>query len=204
MIAQELITAALLGLIGGVIPGPVLTSVFTEIIRAGFLKSIRIIFLSLAVETFVALVSLLFFSALELPESVFRMLSLGGSGVLIWIAVGLWKVRSLDTGDTVIFSTSKIITMILANGVLWSYWITICVPKALHLKEYLPGGDFIFLLLVQSGWLVSTLLVAWVFSGFREVLSKPKIIPVLFKIFSLVFVYFALDMMIRSIIFFVS
>ncbi len=55
---QELVIAFLLGLIGGVIPGPVITSVFTEILQSGFPKGLRIIFIALIAETVVAIVSL--------------------------------------------------------------------------------------------------------------------------------------------------
>jgi len=34
------------------------------------------------------------------------------------------------------------------------------------------------------------------------IFSKPRVIPVLFKIFALAFAYFALDMIIKSILFF--
>jgi threonine/homoserine/homoserine lactone efflux protein len=92
--------------------------------------------------------------------------------------------------------------MILSNGVLWSYWITICIPKAMLLNDQITLGAYLFMGLVQIGWLISTLLVAFIFSRFRKVLSRPKIIPILFKIFSLAFVYFAIDMVIKSIIYF--
>lgn len=202
MVVQELITALTLGLIGGMIPGPVLSAVFTEILQSGYKKSFRIIFIALLVETLVAIISLVLFSSLNLNEAVFRLLSFVGAAVLIWISLNIWKVKSLDTGKKVNFSSWKITLMILSNGILWTYWITICIPKALLLSEQMVFGDYMFLILVQLGWLISTLLLAYIFSKFRYLLSKPKIIPAVFKIFSLIFIYFALDMIIKSIIFF--
>ena len=201
---QELVIALLLGLIGGVIPGPVITAVFTEILQSGFPKSLRIILIALVAETVVALISLLLFSALGLPDSFFRGLSLVGSVILIWIATSIWRVKTLDTGNTVHFSLWKLIIMILSNGVLWTYWITICIPKALLLNEQLSLGAYLFMGLVQLGWLISTLLLAFIFSRFRKVLSRPRIIPVIFKIFALAFVYFAIDMALRSILYFIG
>jgi threonine/homoserine/homoserine lactone efflux protein len=199
---HELVIAVLLGLIGGVIPGPVITAVFTEILQSGFSKSLRIILIALVAETVVAILSLFLFSALGLPESFFRGLSLLGAVILIWIARSIWKVQSLDTGKTVHFSIWKIILMILSNGVLWTYWITICIPKAILLNDQITLGAYLFMGLVQLGWLISTLLVAFIFSRFRKVLSRPKIIPILFKIFALAFVYFAIYMVLKSIIYF--
>jgi threonine/homoserine/homoserine lactone efflux protein len=199
---HELVIAVLLGLIGGVIPGPVITAVFTEILQSGFSKSLRIIMIALVAETAVAILSLFLFSALGLPESFFHGLSLLGAVILIGIARSIWKVQSLDTGKTVHFSIWKIILMILSNGVLWTYWITICIPKAILLNDQITLGAYLFMGLVQLGWLVSTLLVAIIFSRFRKVLSRPKIIPILFKIFALAFVYFAIDMVLKGIIYF--
>jgi threonine/homoserine/homoserine lactone efflux protein len=201
---HELIIAFLLGLIGGVIPGPVITSVFTEILQSGFLKSLRIILIALVVETLVAVLSLVILASLGFNESFFRGLSLAGAVILIWIAISIWKVRSLDTEEKVHFGFLKIVIMILSNGVLWTYWITICIPKAILLSDQLTMGAYIFMGLVQLGWLISTIIVAFLFSRFRKILSRPKVIPVMFKIFAGAFAYFALDMIYRSIMFFIN
>ena len=199
---HELVIAVMLGLIGGVIPGPVITAIFTEILQSGYSKSLRIILIAFVTETVVALLSLILFSALGLPESFFHGLSLLGAVILIWIARSVWKVQSLDTGKTVHFNIWKIILMILSNGVLWTYWITICIPKAILLNDQITLGAYLFMGLVQLGWLISTLLVAYIFSRFRKVLSRPRIIPILFKIFALAFVYFSIDMVIKSLLYF--
>lgn len=149
-----------------------------------------------------AVISLVIFSSLGLPESFFRVLSLAGAGILIWIALSIWKVRSLDSGQKVRFTLWKITLMILSNGVLWTYWITICIPKAILLNDEIRLGAYLFMGLVQLGWLVSTLSVAFLFSRFRAILSRPRVVPVVFRIFSLAFVYFAVDMVIKSIVYF--
>ena len=199
---HELVIALMLGLIGGVIPGPVITAVFTEILQSGYLKSLRIIMIALVTETLVALVSLLILDSLGFNETFFRGLSLAGAAILIWIAISIWKVRSLDSGEKVQFGLWKVVLMILSNGVLWTYWITICIPKAILLGDTIHLGQYLFMGLVQLGWLISTLVVAFLFSRFRKVLSRPQVIPVLFKIFALAFAYFAIDMIIKSIQYF--
>jgi threonine/homoserine/homoserine lactone efflux protein len=200
---QELVIAFMLGLIGGVIPGPVITAVFTEILQSGYLKSLRIIFIALVTESLVAVISLLFLHSMNLNEAFFRILSLGGAVILIWISLSLWKVRTLDTGQKVHFGFWKIIAMIMSNGVLWTYWLTICIPKAILLNDQIHLGAYAFMGLVQLGWLISTLVVGFLFSRFRKILSRPKVIPVLFRIFALAFAYFALDMVYKSVRFFI-
>ena len=199
---HELVIAMMLGLIGGVIPGPVITAVFTEILQSGYLKSLRIIMIALITETLVAIVSLMIFASLDFKQGFFYGLSLAGAAILIWIALSLWKVRSLDSGEKVEFGIWKIVVMILSNGILWTYWITICIPKAILLGEQLQLGEYLFMGLVQLGWLISTVIVAFLFSRFRKVLSRPRVIPVLFKIFALAFAYFAIDMIISSLQYF--
>lgn len=201
---NELLTAFILGLIGGMIPGPVLTAIFTGIIQTSFIKSLRIIFIAFLVETIVALTSLIVLSSLNLSESIFRIISFVGAGILIWIASSIWKIRKIDSEEKLLFSFWKISAMILSNGVLWTFWITICVPKAIFLGEKLLFGDYIFLALVEIGWLITTSLVAFLFSRFRSILSKPKAIPIIFKIFSLTFIYFAINMTYQSITFFIN
>lgn len=202
MVIHELAVAFFLGLIGGIIPGPVITTVFTEIMQSGFPKSLRIILTALVAETLVAVISLLVLVSLDFHEGFFRVLSLAGAVILLWIARSLWHVRSLETGNRVHFGTGKIIAMILTNGVLWTYWFTICIPRAILLQEHVPMGAYLFMGMVQLGWLISTTLTAFVFSRFRGLLERPRVIPVLFRIFSLAFVYFAIDMTWKSIRFF--
>ncbi len=199
---HELVVAIMLGLIGGVIPGPVITAVFTEILQSGFFKSLRIILIALVTESIVAVICLLLFDSLGFNEAFFRGLSLAGAGILIWISLSLWRIKTLDTGHKVHFGFWKIIIMILSNGVLWTYWITVCIPKAILLSEQIYLGHYLFMGLVQMGWLISTLFVAFLFSKFRMIFSKPRVISVLFKIFALAFAYFALDMVFKSIQFF--
>lgn len=201
---DELITAFVLGLIGGMIPGPVLTTIFTEILQSSFLKSFRIIIIAMFIETVVALVSLVILISLNFPEAVFRGISFIGATILIWIATSIWKIKKIDTSKKVNFSFWKILAIILANGVLWTFWITICVPKAIFLENQLLFGEYLFLGLVEIGWLISTTFLAYLFSKFRKLLSRPKIIPIIFKVFALTFFYFAIDMTYKSIIFFIE
>ena len=202
--SNDLVAALVLGLIGGAIPGPVLTAIFTEILQSGFVKSLRIVFLAMFTETMVALISLVVLSSLNFSETVFQGLSLIGAGILVWIATSIWKVHKIDSGSRVHFSFGKISAMILANGILWTFWITVCVPKAITLGQKIHYGEFLFLVLVEIGWLISTTLIAFLFSRFRSLLAKPKVVPLVFKLFALTFVYFAVDLAYKSIRFFIA
>jgi len=200
---HELTIALMLGLIGGMIPGPVITSVFAEILQSGLSRSLRIIFIALVTETLVAIVSLLTLESLQLHEGFFRALSLAGAAILIWIAFSIYKIRQLGTGEKVVFTVPKIVVMILTNGVLWTYWITVCIPKAILLGNNVHLGAYLFMGLVQLGWLISTVILAILFSRFRKILTGSRALPLIFKIFAGAFVYFAADMIYQSIRFFI-
>ncbi len=199
---MPLFSPFILGLIGGLIPGPILTAIFTEILQHSFAKSLRIICIELVTETAVALTTLLLLQQLNPPVAIFKALSLIGAAILIYIASQIYKIRTLDTEDKAFFTTKKIIAMILANGVLWTYWITVCIPQAITLGETVPLGQYLFLILVEIGWLVSTMGVAFIFSRFRGVLSSQRVVPVVFKVFAATFVYFAVSMVWESVRFF--
>ena len=68
--SNDIIFAFILGLIGGVIPGPVLAATFTEILQSGFLKSLRIILWAFIIETIVALISMLLLSTLSVHRKI--------------------------------------------------------------------------------------------------------------------------------------
>jgi threonine/homoserine/homoserine lactone efflux protein len=199
---HELTIALMLGLIGGMIPGPVITSVFAEILQSGLTRSLRIIFIALVTETLVAIASLIMLESLRLQEGFFRALSLAGAVILIWIAFSIFKVRQLGTGEKVVFTVPKIVMMILTNGVLWTYWITVCIPKAILLGDDVHLGAYLFMGLVQIGWLISTVILAILFSQFRKILTGSRVLPLIFRIFAAAFVYFAADMIYQSIRFF--
>lgn len=94
--------------------------------------------------------------------------------------------------------------MILANGVLWTFWVTVCIPKAIALDSVVPYGKYLFLSAVEVGWLISTVAVAFIFSWFRTYLSSPKVISYIFRVFAIVFVYFALTMLYGSFTYFMQ
>jgi hypothetical protein len=58
---ELLIQAFLLGLVGGAVPGPILTGTFTEILNTNFVRGLRIIFYALITETVGALLAMFVF-----------------------------------------------------------------------------------------------------------------------------------------------
>lgn len=116
--SSKLIEALVPGLIGGVVPGPVLAAIFTEVLQLGLRKSMRIILWAMLTETVVAFLTLLAVSSMSFSERFFQSVSLIGAAVLIWISISIWEVHKIDTDEKVHFSLDKISAMIMANGIL--------------------------------------------------------------------------------------
>ena len=194
--------AATLGFVGGAIPGPVLTTIFAEIAETGFLRSLRVLFFAMLVETCIRLFALVSVARLPVDGVAFQSLSLVGAAILLRIAYKVWHMHAVGEKGHATIGLKTLALMIVCNGMLWTYWLTVCVPDAMQLGQQLPYGQFLFLLVFELGWGVSTFLMACVFALFKQVLSHPKVMPVLFKLFSLVFVLFAVKTIIRSLEFF--
>lgn len=75
------------------------------------------------IETVVALISLVVLSSMNFSEAVFQGISIIGAAVLIWISTSIWKIHKINTDEKIRFSLGKISAMIVANGVLWTFWI---------------------------------------------------------------------------------
>jgi len=201
---SQILTILFLGLIGGVIPGPVLAATFTEILQSGFKKSIRIILWATLAETSVALFTLITLSSLGLGESFFYGISFIGSIVLMWVSWQLIKISSLDIEQRIYFSGWKVILMIVTNTALWTFWVTVCVPKAILLGESIKYGEFLFITIYEIAWFATTFGIAYIFSLFRDRLTHSKAISITFKIFALIFFYFALQMVYSATVFFLN
>lgn len=197
-----LIGAFTLGFVGGAIPGPVLTTIFTEIIETNFVRALRVLFFAMLIETLVRLSALLLVGTLPLEGAGFQILSLVGAIILIRIALKVWRMRSVGQGSAPAFDMRTLALMIVCNGMLWTYWLTVCVPDALALGREVPLGQYLYLFVFEIGWCISTFLVACAFSFFKKLLSHPRIMPLLFKFFAAVFVLFALKMIAGSATYF--
>lgn len=182
---------ALLGIIGGAVPGPMLTSVLTGTLSGGFLKGVTVAMRALLAETVFAFLILMLFFSFQVPHTVFYVISFGGALVLGWLAKQVWSVKRVTADGGEIFSLSKIILMTVLSGAFWIFWIAICVPRAFELKQIVFGGQYLFLAVFEAGWLVTTLFVAFVFSRFRSFLNKRKLVPYVFKFFAIMLFVFA-------------
>lgn len=191
----------LLGFIGGSIPGAILTSAFTEVLREGFIKSLKVVFYALVSEVIVASFILLALFSVKIPQGIFYGISFVGALVLVWIASQIWAIKKLhDNGK--IFDFKKIFLLTVFNGPLWIFWSTICVPQAYILSQKIAGGQALFLLFFEIGWLSATLILTFLFSRFRPLLVKEGVVSKVFKVFAGILLLFAIRLVVTSVMFF--
>jgi len=199
-IIAQIFNIFLLGLVAGAIPGPVIAAAFTEALRSGFSKSLRVVYRSFASEVIIASFILAIFFSFDIDPRFFYAVSLIGAAVLAWMALQVWKVKEIG-GNEEIFTFRKVFLLMLGNGLLWIFWVTICVPQAFLLDKAIAGGNILFLVLFEAGWLLSTVSTVFVFSRFRELLIKKKIVPIVFKFFSILLIFFAVKMLVESAVY---
>lgn len=184
----SLIEAFLLGLVGGAVPGPILTGTFTEILNIGFLKGIRVIFYALIAETIGALLVFFIFYAVGLNQLAIQIISVCGAMVLFWLGYQVWKIKEINTESKQVLTFPKILLLTAFNSGYWIFWITIGVPKALALDTSVYGGKFIFLVIFELAWLIMTLALAFVFYQFRPLLQRKNLIGTTFKVLAVILI----------------
>lgn len=201
---SQILEVLFLGIIGGAVPGPILTAVFAEVLNRGFKRSFAVAIKALIAETLVAAVVLIFFFSWNVPADYFYIMSLGGAVVLFWLAKQVWGIEKVASDKMEIFSFPKILLLTVLNGAFWIFWITICVPRAFELKQAVSGGHLLFLLVFEAGWLITVVALAYIFSKFRSLLLKKKLVSTVFKIFALLLVFFGLKSIWGSVVYFLT
>ena len=189
------------GLVGGSVPGPFLTCVFTEILHVGFTKSLRVILWGLIAESCVIGLLLLIAYIIDPPKGVFYAISFAGAFFLFYLAWGVSRIKKMGAEGRTFITMKKIFVVSFLNGPLYLFWATIGIPMAFELKG-VPYGIVSFFLVFIVGWLLATTVWAFLFSRFRKVLTQPHFIPRVFTAMALVLCFFAIRMIVQGVRFF--
>lgn len=190
MLAVRLLEVLFLGFLCGMIPGPVVTALFTDTIRQGWRSARRIVVWAAAGELVMSVACVAALSALDSHSPVFSVLSVFGSLVLLSVAWDLCKVEEIHEEEP-LFSSRRIFTIALFNGMAWIFWITVCTPQAMQLDRELAGGRWLFILLFETGWVLATLSLCYLFGLFRVFFQSNKKLHLLYRAVALLFVVFA-------------
>lgn len=193
MILTRFLEVFALGFFAGLIPGPIVTALFTETIRAGQEKARRIIWTAALGEMLMSVISVFVFSFFDPASVLFSALSIFGTLVLLSIAVDLWKVSEIHEEEP-LFSSKRIFFIAFLNGMAWVFWITVCTPQAIALGEEISYGRWLFIVLFEAGWICSTLALGFLFAYFRPYFQSNQKLNLLFRAVAIFFVFFALKL----------
>lgn len=185
---SSLIEAFLLGLVGGAVPGPILTGTFTEILNLGFLRGIKVIVYALITETIGALLVFYIFYITGLSHLIIQIISICGAIVLFWLSSKVWEMSEISIEAKQILSFPKILLLTAFNSGYWIFWITIGIPKALVLDIDIYGGKFLFLIIFEMAWFIMTFFLAFAFYKFRPFLQKKDFVRTTFKVLAIILI----------------
>jgi threonine/homoserine/homoserine lactone efflux protein len=187
-----------LGLIAGAIPGPILTATFTQVLNQGLNKAMKLVWWSLMAEVAAACSIMILLSFVKLEPAYFQLISFVGSVIIFKMALDVWKIKSVATSGGLTLTLKDIFSITFANGLLWTFWITVCVPFALSLEPQIPYGRFIFIILFEIGWIASTAGFAFLCSILKSSIEKSPVLPYVFKLFAIMLFYFSADMFVSA------
>jgi threonine/homoserine/homoserine lactone efflux protein len=192
---NQIINAFLLGMVGGFIPGPILTMTFSETVRAGWRAGVKIILYALIVESLVAGFILLVFSFFNFNQEIFRYLSLAGGLLLFYFSYSLFLLKNISLEARVLlFSFKKIFFLTILNGGLFVFWITVCIPLAIALNKIVSGGLWFYLANFELGWLVAMFIVLALAIFARQWINNEKRLKIFFKLIAVCLALFGLKM----------
>jgi threonine/homoserine/homoserine lactone efflux protein len=182
----------------GLVPGPVVTSLFAETIRKGWLAARRVVAWAAAGELVMSVACVAALSTVVDPKSpILAVLSTFGALVLLGLARDLWKVEEI-AGEEPLFSNRRIFTIAVLNGMAWIFWITVCTPQAVALDGEIRFGRWLFIALFELGWTLSTLTLCWTFGLFRPYFQSQRRLHILYRAVAVLFVLFAIKLAVGS------
>ena len=203
---EILLQGFVLGLIGGIVPGSILTLLFVSVLRRGFKGGLFAFWWVMLAEVFVAGLLLFMATRFNFDASFFSLVGLVGSVVLGYLAWQVKNIRWVDVSlqKAVIFTPQKIFLLTATNVPLYIFWSTVCFPLIWQLAETWTWGlaapSFFFFF--ELGWGLATLAMMFVFVFARPWLSNPKIAHNVFLFLALILFLLGLKMFLQSLCFF--
>lgn len=188
-----LIESLFLGFVGGLIPGSIMVLLLASSIKGGFSSVLRITFLAVVAEVFIALGLVLVLNLFDLPFYVFDLIGIIGATVLIYFGIKIAKIRNIsepEEGDDItVFSAKEILLLSATNAPLYIFWVTICIPLIWAFSESvgLITSTGLFLIFFEIGWIISTLSVGFLFIKSKNLLSNEKIMSKVYLVITLFF-----------------
>jgi threonine/homoserine/homoserine lactone efflux protein len=133
-------TAAVLGLSGGLAPGPLTTLLFTQTLRHGPREGLKVALAPLITDGLFVVLAALAMEQLADLDIAFGIISLAGAAFLGWLAWDTWQVVeiSVEPGAENPGSLFKAIGVNLLNPHPYLFWFTVGGPMVV--KAWASGA----------------------------------------------------------------
>lgn len=207
MTLNDLATPVLLGLTGGLTPGPIILLAFSEMLRSpksGMAHGGMYLLIAALTEFCIGLFLVVSATWLAIPPIVFHVVGVVGGLILLYIAFQVYQIRSIRyQQEQKKINPFYIVLLMLLNGPLWLFWLSVCLPAAFQFGSVLPYGQYLFVLIFELSMAagLAAMLLAFHFS--RHIFSNPKIIHNVFAVLSLVLFLMAGKILYQEVSFFI-
>lgn len=186
-----LVEAVILGIIGGLLPGPILTMVVTDTMARGLQKSWLTVVYAIIAEF--VLVGLLFtvLAFIDIPEVVLLGINIAGIVLLTYIAVNVWKSATDVLESSTGISLRTMFGLMFLNSTPYMFWLTICLPLIDQLGSFVLYPAVWFFFAFELGWGSSNFGLAIASHFFRDSVIKNGKLAYVFRGAALLLVFFA-------------
>jgi len=132
-----ILTAVVLGATSGLSPGPLLTLVVSESFQRGYRSGAAVAIAPIITDVPIVLLMVLLANTLSSMHYVIGALYLVGSVYLVYLAIGIFRVRGMevDTTSNIRASFMKGVVANLLNPAPYVFWLTVGAPLLLQAKE---------------------------------------------------------------------
>jgi threonine/homoserine/homoserine lactone efflux protein len=207
MITSQVLTAITLGFIAGAIPGPIIFLAFSEILRSprqNFLTTSRYVYLAGITELFIGLFLVTTSSLISIPDFIFPGLSMLGGLLLVYLGFQTKQAYKSYQHNIEIkpLSSTAIVVLMLLNGPLWLFWLSVNLPNAFLMGKSIFLGKYLFVCIFEIGMMSSMSILLFLFKSFRRIFSNTKLLKLLYLVLALALVFFGIKLLYSGALFF--
>ena len=187
------VTGAILGLVAGITPGPLLTLVITETLKYNRKEGIKIALAPLLSDLPIVILSLLILARMSSYDNILGVISFLGSGFLIYLAYETIKIKptQLNTENAITHSFKKGILANILSPHVYLFWILVGAPITLKAFKINILASILFVFGFYIFITGSKISIAIISEKTKNVFSS-KIYVTLIKILGILLVVFAI------------
>lgn len=202
----DILTPIILGFVGGITPGPIILLAFSEIIKdsnKGLINGGTYLLFAGLTEFIIGFLLITTSNNLNFPPIIFHFLSALGITLLIYIALNTLGIDSINIKkESKPITKYHIIGIMLVNGPLWMFWISVCLPAAFNLGQLINYGEYLFLIIFEISMMTGLAIMLFGFNAFRTYFSNKKVVKSIFKILTILLSILIIKMIYSETIFF--